>query len=80
MLEGFLWEANVAVLDVPEIVQMRVTAQQHDDATKHGPYCELFLVRRETDPTEPVPARHVGTESLFSSPSRMHSVPLEMTT
>ena len=41
---------------VPEILQMRVTAQAWDDAIKYGPYCELFIIfkiNREPELTEP---------------------------
>ena len=63
--------SSVAVPDRPEILQMRATAQEVTDATKYGPYCELFffLMHFETDPTEPVPARHVSTESLLLRPA-----------
>ena len=83
MLEGPSWEAMQPFSNVPEIAQMRATAQAFHDATKYGPYCELFFfsMRRETDPTEPIPARHVSTESLFFlRPAGCTAFPLEMTT
>ena len=51
---------------VPEVLHMRATAREFNDATKYSPFCELFffLVRRETNPTDPVPHRHVSTESF----------------
>ena len=57
---------NVPFLNHPRFfLQMRATAQEVDDATKYGQYCELFfffLMLRETDLTEPVPARHVNAQ------------------
>ena len=63
MLEGPSWEASRPCLNVPEILQIRVTAQAFNDATKYGPHCELFyfLMKHEQKLTEP----HVSTESLF---------------
>ena len=51
VLEGPLWEALWPPLCVPEVLQMRVTAQAWTDAGKYEPYCELFffLMRREPD-------------------------------
>ena len=65
--------SNVAFLNVPDILHVRVTAQEFDDATKYDLFCEnfFFLVRREKDPTEPVPARHVSTQSFFFFFSRL---------
>ena len=71
-LQMMIWdgpslEAKCLFRDVPEILQMCGTAQESNDATKYGPYCELsiFLMRRETDPTELAPVRHMSTGSLF---------------
>ena len=68
---------NVFFLNVPEILQMHATDQEFNYASKYGPYCELFffLMRRETDPTEAVPPRHVSNESLafFAQPNAQHS-------
>ena len=54
-------------LNVPEILQMRATAQEFFDAAKYSPYCAscFFLMHHETDPTEPVPDIYVSTGSLF---------------
>ena len=56
---------------------MRATVQEFHDATKYGPYFELFffLMRRETDSTEHVPPRRVSTESLlyFAQPDAQHA-------
>ena len=49
VLEGLFWEALWFFMCVPEILQMHVTAQKWNDASKFGTYCELFcfLMRRE---------------------------------
>ena len=63
--------------NVSEILQMCANAQEVNDAAKYGPFCVpfFFLLRHEADPTEPVPARHVSTESLsfFAQPDAQHS-------
>ena len=47
LLEVPLWEAPWLFLCVPESMQMRVTAQNSNDASRFGLYCELsFLVMR----------------------------------
>ena len=65
------WEALWPYLNVPESLQMRVSAQPFNDATKYGPYCELFLFLMKSQP-EP----HVSTDSFLHVP---WSLPLRMT-
>ena len=42
-LEGPSWEAVWKYLHVPENLQTCATAQEFNDATKCGPYCERFF-------------------------------------
>ena len=39
---GPLWEALWPYMSVPEILQVRAAAQAWNDASKYGPYWELF--------------------------------------
>ena len=51
----------------PDTLQMRATAKEFNDTRKYEPRGEpfLFLMRREPDPTEAVPPRHVSTKVFF---------------
>ena len=50
---------------IPEILQLRATAQEVNDATKYGPYCELFFFFMTLEP-EP----HVSTEAFLRWPAQ----------
>ena len=67
MLEGPSWEAMWPFLIVQEILQMRATVKQCNNATRYRPFREFFffLMPHETNPKGPVPARSVSNESLF---------------
>ena len=59
---------------------MRATAQEFNDATKYGPYCEMFfLFDVLRDRLGGTCSRNPSSETrglFFTSPNRMHSMPL----
>ena len=60
VLEGHLWEALWPYMCVPQILQMRVASHNWNNASKYGPYCELFFYLMKHEQTD--------GEELVSSP------------
>ena len=62
---GPVWETLWLCMCALDVLQMRATAKEFNDAKMCGLHAELFFffLRLGTDPIEP---RHVSTASLFS--------------